>query len=252
MPVIQINNKKVHILELNQGAPQTIVMIHGMFTNMSVFYFNIAPELARHYHIVLYDLRSHGMSERIDNGYDLESMSHDFIDLINALNLPKVHVVGYSYGGLIALKAAMLYPERIGKLTVIESPKPDEGEAPEILQKYGDEFIDQYLNNYRTSTSLQPSKRQIEKNKKLYDYLFNHTSIKEDFYLDNDLFDKISKNPLRNETLLLYGSSSDCSTVGDHLKILIPNSQLFKGRGNHNLPVQNPKWICRKLIEFIK
>ncbi len=252
MPIVPINNKGIHILEMNREASQTIVMIHGMFTNVSVFYFNIAPELAKHYHVVMYDLRSHGMSERVDSGYNLEAMAEDLDALIDVLDLGRVHLVGYSYGGLIALKAAMMFPEKINKIAVIESPKPDEGETPEILHKFGNEFIDQYLNNYETTTHLKPGKRQIEKNKKLFEYLFNQTTIKEDFELDNDLFDLIANDPIQNETLLLYGKSSDCINAGDFLNEYIPKSVLFKGEGDHNLPVQVPDWIADRLIEFIK
>jgi len=252
MPVIQVNNKGVHVLEMNRGESQTIVMIHGMFTNLSVFYFNIAPELAKHFHIVMYDLRSHGMSDREDNGYNLEVMAEDLIGLLDVLNLSQVHLAGYSYGGLIALKTAMLHPERANKLVVIESPKPDEGDAPEILQKFGNEFIDQYLNNYEKSTHLQPGKRQIEKNKKLFEYLFNHTSIKEDFKKDDDLFDKLSQDPILNETLLLYGTESDCINAGIFLEKCLPSAYLCKGSGNHNLPVQEPGWISEQITDFIK
>lgn len=252
MPVIRVNNKKVHVLEMNRGAAQTIVMIHGMFTNLSVFYFNIAPELAKYFHVVMYDLRSHGMSERCDNGYNLDIMADDLVALLDTSSLSRVHLAGYSYGGLIAMKTVMRYPDRIDKLVVIESPKPDEGDAPEILQKYGNEFIDQYLNNYEKSTHLQPGKRQIEKNKRLFEYLFNHTSIKEDFRKDDDFFDKISENPFLNQTLLLYGSGSDCVNAGDFLLKNLPNAKFMKGNGNHNLPVQEPKWLSDNIIEFIK
>lgn len=252
MSIIQINNNKVHMLEMNRGASQSIVMIHGMFTNLSVFYFNIAPELAKDYHIVMYDLRSHGMSERVDNGYSLDAMMEDLIALIDELGLEKVHLVGYSYGGLIALKTAMQYPDKIGKIAIIESPKPDQGEGPYMIQKYGNEFIDQYLNNYEATTNLTPSRRQIEKSKKLFKYLFNETTIKEDLELDNDLFRILAKNPVENDTLLLYGESSDCAEAGYFLEKHIPGAQLFIGNGDHNLPVQIPKWISDRLIEFIK
>lgn len=251
MPIVRINNKGVHILEMNQGASQTVVMIHGMFTNLSVFYFKIAPELAKHYHVVMYDLRSHGMSEQQDRGYNLDVMAGDLIALLDVLNLSCVYLVGYSYGGLIALKAAMAYPDRVDKIVVLESPKPDEGDAPEILQKYGNEFIDQYLNNYEQSTLLKPGKRQIEKNKKLYDYLFNHTSIKEDLEKDDDLFDKISDNPIRNQTLLLYGSDSDCISAGYFLNECLPHSSLSVSEGDHNLPIQVPQWISSQIIKFL-
>lgn len=251
MPIVRINNKGVHILEMNREASQTIVMIHGMFTNLSVFYFKIAPELAKYFHVVMYDLRSHGMSEQQDNGYNLDVMAEDLVALLDTLALSRVHLVGYSYGGLIALKAVMTYPDRFDKIVVMESPKPDEGDAPEVLQKYGHEFIDQYLDNYEQSTLLKPGKRQIEKNKKLYDYLFNHTSIKEDLEKDTDLFDKISAKPVQNHTLLLYGSDSDCIAAGYFLKECLPHSSLLVSEGDHNLPIQVPQWISDQIINFI-
>lgn len=82
MPVITVNGKSVHIQELNKEAAETIVLVHGMFSNLSVYYFNIAPLLATKYHVVLYDLKSHGMSEKALEGYDLESMTNDLFALI--------------------------------------------------------------------------------------------------------------------------------------------------------------------------
>lgn len=252
MPHLKINNANIHVLEMNPEASETIVMVHGMFTNMSVFYFNIAPKLAEHYHVVLYDLRSHGMSDRVDCGYDVDTMAQDLIGLIDALNLSKIHLVGYSYGGLIALRASMLYGERIDKLAIIESPKPDEGDSLEMLKRYGDDFFDQYMNSYKATTNMQPGRRQMDKNKKLYEYLFKQTSIKEDINMDNDLFERIAEEPLNNPTLLLYGTSSDCSGAGDLLEKIIPDARLYKGEGNHNLPIQSPQWISDRLIEFMK
>lgn len=252
MPIIQVNNKSVHVLELNPEASETIVMIHGMFTNLSVFYFKIAPELAERFHIVLYDLKGHGMSERSDRGYDLGAMSDDLIALMDELKLSRVHLVGYSYGGLIALKTTMDYSHRVEKLVVIESPKPDEGDSPEVIRKYGNEFIEQYLNNYTATTTLKPGRRQIEKNKQLFDYLFNQTTIKEDFEKDNDFFDRIQKNPVKNQTLLLYGESSDCLPAGKYLNKIISGSKFFTGKGDHNLPVQEPQWITSQINRFLR
>ena len=96
MPVIKVNHRDVHIQELNKGAAETVLLIHGMFSNLSVYYFNIAPVLAEHFHVVMYDLKSHGMSERALEGYDLNSMTDDLYALMEVLNLNKVHLAGYS------------------------------------------------------------------------------------------------------------------------------------------------------------
>src|SRR5271167_3743618 len=112
MPIITVNNKKVHIQELNKDAEDTVVLIHGMFSNLSIYYFNIAPILAQHFHVFMYDLKSHGTSERVLKGYDLENMSSDLIAMMDYLKIKKAQLVGYSFGGLIALKTALIAPKR--------------------------------------------------------------------------------------------------------------------------------------------
>lgn len=252
MNILEINGKNVNTFEINRGASQTIVMVHGMLTNMSVFYFKMVPELAKYFHIVLYDFKSHGLSERCETGYDLVSLSDDLIGLLDILNIPKANIVGYSYGGLIALKTAMLHPERVEKVVIIDTPDPLTATSPETLQKFGDEFIEKYLNNYTETTLLRPGKRQKKKIKELYDYLFGHTTIREDFESDLNFFDDLVKHPIKAKIMFLYGLQSDCSMIGDLLHERIPNSVLYKGEGDHNIPIQNPHWLNNRLIEFIK
>src|SRR5260221_94900 len=43
MPIIQVNGRKVHYQEMNKGAEQSVVMVHGMLGNLAVYYFRIAP-----------------------------------------------------------------------------------------------------------------------------------------------------------------------------------------------------------------
>ncbi len=251
MPIIQTNNNKTHILELNREASETIVMIHGMFTNSSIFYFNIAPELAKKYHVVLYDLRSHGLSERIDHGYDLKTLTQDLLDILDAMKLSQVDLVGYSFGGIIALYTAIHFPEKVKKLAVIESPITDrDGETERIIEKFGDEFLEHYMKNYSISTNLVPSKRQLEKNKKLYHFLLHETSMPQDLVKDKQFSTRENMNQVQQETLLLYGTDSDCLPDGEFLKSCIPNSTLFTGKGDHNIPVQNPEWINKELSVF--
>lgn len=252
MSVIQVNNRGVHVLEMNRGASQTILMVHGMFSNMAVFYFNIAPVLANHFHIVLYDLKSHGLSERTNEGYGLAPMSEDLIAIMDHMDLKKVHLVGYSYGGLIALYTAMFYPERVDKLVVIESPRPDEGDATELMERYKKEYVDRYLHNYQESTSLLPGRRQLEKNKDFQEFLLYNTTIREELDKDNNVLDNLKDHPVTSPLLLLYGSESDCVTGGDYLHTVFPDSSLMKEQGDHNLPVQKPHWINDRIIEFLK
>lgn len=249
MPLIKINNQKFHVLELNETAPDPIIMIHGMFTNLSVFYFNIATHLAKTHHIIMYDLRSHGLSEKVKYGYDLKTMSNDLISLMNFFKIQKANLVGYSFGGLISLFTAIHHPELTQKIAIIDSPITDSG-TDDTIEKYGNEFLEHYMQNYSISTQLTPNKRQLNKSKKLFDFLLHETTMPKDLIKDKDFSSAENMKSIHQEILLLYGNQSDCLKDGKLLNKLIPNSKLYEGNGDHNLPVQNPEWISKKLMEF--
>ncbi|AZA54635.1 alpha/beta fold hydrolase [Chryseobacterium sp. G0201] len=251
MPIISVNDKKVHIQELNKGAEQTVVMLHGMFSNLSIYYFNIAPILAKHFHVVMYDLKSHGMSERFTDGYDLENMSSDVLTLMDALNIEKAHLVGYSFGGLISLKTALKAPDRIEQLVVIEAPDPQDEKARNIIDEYSKEFLEHYIANFTDTTKVQMGKRQMEKNHRMYEFLFNQTSIKEDMIKEKHFLSKVGFSELKPTTLLLYGADSNCRPTGEWLNDQIGSSELKLIPGDHNIPIQEPVLIAETIAHFL-
>lgn len=251
MPIITVNNRQVHVQELNKGAGQTVVLIHGMFSNLSIYYFNIAPVLAKHFHVVMYDLKSHGMSERFLDGYDLDNMSSDLIGLIDHLQLEKVHLVGYSFGGLIALKTALEYPDRVNQLVVMEAPDPQDEKARNIIDEYSKEFLEHYVANFTDTTKVQMGKRQMEKNHRMYEFLFNQTSIKADMIKEKHFLGEARFNELSSPTLLLYGADSNCRPTGEWLQSQISQSELELIPGDHNIPIQEPQHIAETIDQFL-
>ena len=247
---INIRGVKLNVVEFNRGARETLVMVHGMFTNLSVFYLRIAPELMRNYHVVLYDLRSHGLSEWTDEGYTLESMTEDMIAIMDALEISKAHLVGYSFGGLIALNSVLKCPERIGKLAVIEAPNPDDDEMRRMIDTQGLGYLDDGIAKYSRSTNIIPGERQRAKGRKLYEHLFLNPKIKSEMMSDRDFMKNSAIDNIKHETLLLYGNESECLETGTMLKRRIEESTLKTCDGDHNIPVQQPEWISQELENF--
>lgn len=250
MPVIKVNNRNVHFQELNQEAAETVLLVHGMFSNLSVYYFNIAPILARHFHVVMYDLKSHGMSERALNGYDLTTMTDDLHALMDALNINKVHLAGYSFGGLIALKMALRFPDKLKKLAIIEAPDPSDEKARGIIDDYSREFLEHYIENFTDTTKVKMGKRQMERNHRMYEYLFYQTSIKNDMEAEKNFLNDPVIPVLRKDTLLLYGSNSNCLATGKQLNNMIKGSKLVSVNGDHNIPIQEPVLIGNTINTF--
>lgn len=250
MPVIEVNNRGVHIQELNKGAAETVLLVHGMFSNLSIYYFNIAPILAKHFHVVMYDLKSHGLSERTENGYDLNSMTDDLVGLLDSLGINKVHLAGYSFGGLIALKMAARFPEKVKKLAVIEAPDPNDDKTRDIIDDYSREFLEHYVTNFTDTTKVKMGKRQMERNHRMYEYLFHETSIKSDMILEKEFFSADEISDIEQDTLLLYGSQSNCLGAGKKLKTKMRGAALLEVNGDHNIPIQEPVGIGNIMETF--
>ncbi|MCX5193057.1 alpha/beta hydrolase [Streptomyces sp. NBC_00249] len=103
-----------------------VVFLHGLVVdNLSSFYCPLAVPVARAGHeAVLYDLRGHGRSQRPADGYDSRSAVRDLFALLDSLDLGgrPVHLVGNSYGGTLALHAALARPDAVTGLTLLEPP----------------------------------------------------------------------------------------------------------------------------------
>lgn len=251
MPIVIVNNRKVHIQELNKGAAHTVMLIHGMFSNLSIYFFNIAPILARQYHVVMYDLKSHGRSERVLAGYDLTEMSADLVALMDQLQLRQVSLVGYSFGGLIALKTALRYPARVKQQVIIEAPDPKDEQARNIIEEYSKEFLEHYVANFTDTTKVKMGKRQMEKNHRLYEFLFYQTSIKADMIREKHFLQELSSARLTLPSLLLYGTDSNCRPTGEWLKAQMNQADLTYIPGDHNIPVQEPALIAEAIVQFL-
>lgn len=106
-----------HQLEQVTTQP-TLVFIHGLFGDMNNLGV-IARAFSERYPILRLDLRNHGRSFHSDEmNYDL--MAQDLINLLEHLQLNNVVLIGHSMGGKTAMRTAILRPELVQKLVVID------------------------------------------------------------------------------------------------------------------------------------
>ncbi|MBM3223795.1 MAG: alpha/beta hydrolase [Candidatus Tectomicrobia bacterium] len=103
--------------------PETVVLHHGMAKNHKLWYAWI-PVLAQHYRVIRFDMRGMGQSSVPVPGYpwSLEHFAQDLLELLDRLELAKVHLIGETVGGSIAMRFATLHQDRLRSLTVCTSP----------------------------------------------------------------------------------------------------------------------------------
>lgn len=127
MPKITVNNVELHYTDTGAG-PETIVFAHGLLWSGWEFHLQVA-ELQSEYRCIAFDFRGQGESQVTPAGYDMDTLAEDVSGLIEKLELGRVHLVGLSMGGFVAMRVAARRPELVRSLVLIGTsadPEPAE------------------------------------------------------------------------------------------------------------------------------
>jgi len=108
------NGVKIHYTIVGKGRP--VILIHGLYSSAKINWEmpGITAELAKQFQVIALDNRGHGQSDKpeAEDAYGV-AMVEDIVRLMDHLRIPKAHVVGYSMGGMIAMKLLTLHPGRV-------------------------------------------------------------------------------------------------------------------------------------------
>lgn len=108
---------RLSTMEAGTGYP--VVAIHGLGGTKGSFMPTVAA-LSDRFRVVAVDLPGFGDSDKpIGASYDPRFFADHMIDLLDALELDRVHVIGNSLGGRVALEIALRAPERVGRLALL-------------------------------------------------------------------------------------------------------------------------------------
>lgn len=112
MPRIAIDDLQFHYSQ--SGAGPDVVLIHGLTGDLSIWLLiDLVQTLAADFRVTIYDLRGHGYSSVPPTGYTSADMAADLHRLHRALGLGPAYLVGHSFGAVIALHAALNYPDMV-------------------------------------------------------------------------------------------------------------------------------------------
>ena len=122
MGTVAADGVKLHYSRTGSGP--NLVLIHGLAANRAFWFPRIAPELAKRFTVIAYDLRGHGYSDMPASGYTSADMATDLYLLLERLGARRAHLVGHSFGGVVALHFASRHPERVETVTLADSGVP--------------------------------------------------------------------------------------------------------------------------------
>jgi 3-oxoadipate enol-lactonase len=115
----------VRLFYQQQGEGPDVVLVHAVTSNQAVWVFTgLVEALAADYRVTSYDLRGHGASDTPASGYTSADMVGDLIGLLDHLGIGSAALVGHSFGGVVAMHAASLHPDRVGGVILSDSYFP--------------------------------------------------------------------------------------------------------------------------------
>ena len=101
---------------LGEGEP--LLLIPGLGGNCRVWD-PLLPHFAEHFSVIVFDPRGLGKSVGRRKPRTLADYSADLAELLDKLQLDKVHVLGLSLGGIVAQRFAIDHPSRIDRLVLV-------------------------------------------------------------------------------------------------------------------------------------
>jgi 3-oxoadipate enol-lactonase len=104
----------------NVNAPETIVFLNGL-TQSTDSWILMEPFFKEKYKIILMDFIFQGQSDKKGDWRDFNQHARDVKTLLEHEHITKAHLIGISYGSLVAQHFAVEYPSYLDKLVLIST-----------------------------------------------------------------------------------------------------------------------------------
>lgn len=174
---IEVDNSKIYWEYLGDGDKEVICLMNGVAMYTKSWY-NFLPMIYPEYDILLYDYKGQGNSTADDVPYSIKRFCDYLTIIMDHIGIEKLHLMGISYGALVAADYARMYDDRVitltlsgGFLTKSENFVYGTQLAKEVLQKgdfdifgkliYSKIFGDTFIANFKQHFDAM--------NKKLHD-----------------------------------------------------------------------------------
>lgn len=258
-----------------KGAGPDVVLVHGISSCLAQWYVDILPALASRHRVTAYDLRGHGLSEVTASGYTSEALAHDLLALLDHLRIERTCLVGHSFGGAVALHAALLQPERFRGIALLDVGLPclrhlriltdwegwkTHGPAlapfgitlERLLEIDGREDVSEFIklslavpfqSGFRKGlTPMTPRLRR----------LLDGTRVGSEFRQIAGLTEE-KLATIDTPVLAVYGASSPYQKMAEHLARLLPRCrhELIAGT-DHFYAVEEPALVVRHVSPFLR
>lgn len=115
---VQTADLRMHYRQAGTGEP--VILIHG-FPETSYEWRHQFPPLAERHAVFAPDLRGFGDTDKPDIRVSRSLLAADIVRFMDALGIERAAVVGHDWGGIVAFKLAIDWPERVTRLALLDT-----------------------------------------------------------------------------------------------------------------------------------
>lgn len=127
-----VNGLKMYYEIHGDGEP--IVLLHGAYMTIGLNWAQLIPELSKTRKVIVVELQGHGRTGDIARPFSYDALASDIAGLMKYLSIERADILGYSFGGTIAMQLAIKNPELINKLIIISTVYRYDGWLPEARE----------------------------------------------------------------------------------------------------------------------
>ena len=211
---------------------EAVILLHGNGESGRSFK-NLIPLISDKYKVIAIDSRGHGKSEFGSGQLSLGTMAVDVVNIIEALGLDKVNIVGFSDGANIAMLVSIKNSELVNKVVLIGGNYNFRGLKPSSALMIA---IGYYCSKWG---GIVDSRNRF--NKEYFSLMFKEPNLKRDAL-------KYIKAPA-----LVINGDRDMIKLS-HAKAIadtIPKGQLKIVKGDHFWVYRNPQEAAKVIKEFL-
>jgi len=124
--LLEVNGTSLYYHMIGKGEP--VIVIHGGPVLDQSYLYDHLKDLAKDHLLIFYDQRVSGKSTAaVDtSSVTMKNMIEDIVQIRKMLSLDQVHILGHSWGGLLAAKYASEYPLFVKSLILCDAIPPTE------------------------------------------------------------------------------------------------------------------------------
>ncbi|HEV2209039.1 MAG TPA: alpha/beta fold hydrolase [Verrucomicrobiae bacterium] len=251
----------LHLESYGQGEP--VLILHGLFGSCDNWQ-TVSRHLSDSYRVVAADLRNHGRSPHSDV-MDLQVMTKDILEVLQAEGLSQTHLIGHSLGGKTAMQFALEHPDRLLKLIVVDiAPHAYEPRHNDLFSALRRLDLAMFSDRRPLEQALEPAIPDLATRRLLLKNLARDPAGKFFWRIGlNELWENYpnlnvavtGSSPFTGSALFIRGEHSDYLSEEDFpgIRVLFPHAEFTTIPGAGHLPhTENAADFLRVVRSFLE